>query len=168
MEPAEIDADGISAALTTAALRALDQLTVPVDAIILDGSVDTISAALQARPAPAVRVLVKVGADRDCVSVAAASILAKVHRDALMVELDAQAPEYGWARNKGYGSAEHREAIARLGAHEQHRRSWRLGTGAPVSSSDRVRTARAPEPPVSAPGVLWEGDWPRAEREESP
>src|SRR5699024_11255205 len=71
-------------------------------------------------------------------------ILAKVARDARMVELDAEAPEYCWASNKGYGSKPHREAIDRFGVHAHHRRSWRLGS-APVA-----RTA-APEPvPASA------------------
>ena len=56
-------------------------------------------------------------ADQKIVSVAAASILAKVHRDQLMVELDAQHPRYGFAQHKGYGTAAHRAAIARWAHH---------------------------------------------------
>jgi ribonuclease HII len=57
-------------------------------------------------------------------SIAAASVIAKVHRDRLLCELDARYPGYGLARNKGYGTAEHRAALARLGATEMHRRSF--------------------------------------------
>jgi ribonuclease HII len=57
-------------------------------------------------------------------SIAAASVIAKVHRDRLLCELDARFPGYGLARNKGYGTAEHRQALTRLGATEMHRRSF--------------------------------------------
>ena len=57
-------------------------------------------------------------------SIAAASIIAKVHRDRLMVELDAQYPGYGFARHKGYGTKQHRQAIAELGPTAVHRTSW--------------------------------------------
>lgn len=135
-----IDADGIVAALTAAALKALDALDVVPDAVLLDGNADVLSAALAARGPGAPAVHVRVAADRDCASVAAASILAKVQRDALMMRLHEQAPQYQWARNKGYGSAAHREAIQQYGVHEQHRRSWKL-------------TRPAPTP---IPGVLWD------------
>lgn len=62
--------------------------------------------------------------DAKSVSVAAASILAKVTRDHLMEEYDAQYPEYGFARNKGYGTKEHIEALKRLGPCPIHRRSF--------------------------------------------
>jgi len=57
-------------------------------------------------------------------SIAAASVLAKVHRDRLLIELDAEYPGYGLARHKGYGSPEHMEALARLGPTPLHRRSY--------------------------------------------
>jgi len=57
-------------------------------------------------------------------SIAAASIIAKVHRDRLMVELDVRYPGYGLARHKGYGSRQHREALAELGPTPVHRTSW--------------------------------------------
>ena len=77
---------------------------------------------LPARFTPAVRMEVK--GDARCAVVAAASILAKVARDALMSALPD--PGYDWASNKGYASAAHVEALARLGASDQHRRSWNL------------------------------------------
>ena len=71
---------------------------------------------------PPVRTRVK--ADAHCAVVAAASVLAKVHRDGLMRQLED--PGYGWASNKGYAARAHVEGLARLGASDQHRRSWRL------------------------------------------
>jgi ribonuclease HII len=62
--------------------------------------------------------------DARSLSIAAASILAKVHRDGLMVALDVQHPGYGFARHKGYGTAEHRAAIVRLGTTPEHRLSF--------------------------------------------
>lgn len=130
---AEIDAVGIVPALTRAALRALDALALTPDAIILDGSIDVLSAHLRPDPQGArPRVHLQVRADRDCASVAAASILAKVARDSRMVELAADAPAYGWERNKGYGAAAHRAAIIACGPHLEHRRSWNLTGGADV------------------------------------
>lgn len=69
-------------------------------------------------------VVTRVKADATCAVVAAASVLAKVRRDTIMEELED--PGYGWASNKGYASAAHTAALARLGASGQHRRSWRL------------------------------------------
>jgi ribonuclease HII len=60
-----------------------------------------------------------------CLSVAAASIVAKVQRDRLMVALDEQFPGYGFATHKGYGTQAHRKALARLGPSALHRMSWR-------------------------------------------
>lgn len=147
--PAEIDEVGIVAALSRAAVRALQGLGVRPDAILLDGNVDVLSESLADSTGPRPLVELRVGADRDCVSAAAASILAKVARDEHMIELEASAPQYRWASNKGYGSAGHREAIALSGPHEQHRRSWRLG-GAPI---------------LGGAGVLWDDDI-RPERQE--
>ena len=62
--------------------------------------------------------------DAKSISIGAASIIAKVTRDRLMVEYDKQMPEYGFARNKGYGSAEHIEAIRTYGASPIHRRTF--------------------------------------------
>ena len=65
-----------------------------------------------------------VGGDALCLSIAAASIIAKHHRDALMIDYDLRHPGYGWRQNKGYATREHREALARLGATPLHRRSF--------------------------------------------
>ena len=64
-------------------------------------------------------------ADAHCLSVAAASIVAKVTRDRWMVALDGDFPGYGFARHKGYGTRQHRDALAQLGPSPIHRMSWR-------------------------------------------
>ncbi len=124
----EIDEHGISRALTLAATRALEAtrevLAVPLAGVILDGNLDYLTRGLAAPLGCPLEVVIK--ADQTCVSVAAASILAKVARDRHMAALDAEAQGYGWAGNKGYGSKAHREAIVQLGLHEEHRASWNL------------------------------------------
>src|SRR4029077_332397 len=65
-----------------------------------------------------------VGGDAKSLSIAAASIIAKVYRDRMMCELDRRHPGYGWSRNKGYGTNDHLRAIDRLGVSCQHRRSF--------------------------------------------
>lgn len=65
-----------------------------------------------------------VKGDGKSLSIAAASIIAKVTRDRIMRRLDAAFPGYGWAKNKGYGTAAHRKAIAQLGVTVHHRRSF--------------------------------------------
>lgn len=158
---AEIDEIGIIAALTRAAVRALDALAVEIDGIILDGNVDVLSGELASGGRKAPLVDLRVAADRDCASVSAASILAKVARDTHMIEIDAHAPDYGWASNKGYGAAVHREAIDRLGPHVQyHRRSWRLGS-APAQVPALVAA-----PALSPAGVLWDDQWDPQPKEE--
>lgn len=89
--------------------------------VLLDGSHDFVSAVDPTRP---VHTVVK--GDAICASIAAASILAKVHRDAVMRELHREFPAYGWDRNVGYGTKVHREALRVAGVTSQHRRSWRL------------------------------------------
>lgn len=134
---AEIDEIGIIAALRLAGTRALETVAAsvgPVDVVLLDGSHDWLSRPAQAdlftlddEPAvPAPRVHMRVKADRTCASVAAASVLAKCERDAMMVDLAAQHPAYRWDENKGYASAEHMAALRELGPSVLHRRSWRL------------------------------------------
>ncbi len=65
-----------------------------------------------------------VGGDGKSLSIAAASIVAKVTRDRIMAEIDRECPGYGWARNAGYGTSQHAEALARLGVTRHHRRSY--------------------------------------------
>jgi len=121
----EIDREGIVRCLALAARRALVQLHeagVPIarSAILLDGSHDWLSSALTHPP----RVLVRPKADRDCASVAGASVVAKVSRDDLMAAAAEAHPDYAWQSNRGYGSAAHYAAIERLGPTELHRHTW--------------------------------------------
>jgi ribonuclease HII len=132
--PDEIDEFGIIAALRLAGHRALAGLTVVPDLVLLDGNHDYLSHpaqdALFGRPddlslvVPPVVTAIK--ADMRCAAVAAASILAKTSRDALMVDLAKSHPGYGWHENKGYASPEHIEALRILGPSTVHRRSWSL------------------------------------------
>lgn len=96
------------------------------DGSVSDGSVSdgSAAAALPSVVVPPVRLL--VGADKSCAGVAAASVLAKEARDAVMVELDGEFPRYKWAVNKGYASRDHVAALRRDGPCVHHRRSWRL------------------------------------------
>ena len=124
---AEIDEIGIMRALGLASIRALADLrahgVVAESAIvILDGNYDYITPA----GATGLRVQPVIKADRDCASAAAASVIAKVARDALMTQLHDQLPAYNWARNKGYASPDHREAIREHGISGHHRASWSI------------------------------------------
>ncbi|MDA4894028.1 ribonuclease HII [Streptomyces sp. MS2A] len=124
---AEIDEVGIMRALGLAASRALiaacaDAVDPATALVILDGNHDYLSAVHPS--SVTVRTVVK--GDRDCASVSAASVIAKVARDALMVELHETHPDYQWERNKGYASPEHRDAIRRLGLSPLHRSSWAI------------------------------------------
>ncbi|HEX6471034.1 MAG TPA: ribonuclease HII [Streptosporangiaceae bacterium] len=114
--PEEIDDVGMTEALRRAAERALDALPARPDAVILDGKHDLLGAGRPVRCA--------VGADRLSVSVAAASVLAKVHRDRLMAELGAGYPAYDFAGSAGYPSPAHQRALRELGPTPQHRLSW--------------------------------------------
>ena len=143
----EIDEWGITYALGVAALRALDELErqlgigsatqTPQSVIrvggVLDGPNDYITAALGTFDAPDVpvpaHIITKVKGDQHCATVAAAAVIAKVTRDHLMVDIAEGNPAYepyGWARNKGYGSQVHRDAIAKYGPTPLHRLSWHL------------------------------------------
>lgn len=137
-EPSEIDAVGIVAALRLAGRRALAQLPVLPDLVILDGNHDWLSdphepslldgleGAPAGLPCPAPPVTTRVKADVSCAAVAGASVLAKTVRDAEMTLRHEQFPHYGWAGNKGYSAPDHLAALAARGSCSQHRRSWRL------------------------------------------
>lgn len=127
---AEIDQHGIIGALRLAFLRGYAALSVAGSHVILDGKHDWIGGPDLLHPdAPTVSVTTLVQADRSCASVAAASVLAKVDRDALMRTLSQSYPAYGWESNVGYGAATHLAAIRQQGTTEHHRRSWRLPIG---------------------------------------
>lgn len=117
VEPADIDRMGMTAALREAfgrAIAAVEEAGVAVDVILLDGNPLHVDE----------REVNVVKGDAKCASIAAASLVAKVARDALMEEYDAQYPGYGFASNKGYGSEGHMEAIRQKGLTPLHRRSF--------------------------------------------
>ncbi len=166
--PDEVDAVGIIAALRVAAARAFASLAEPPAVALLDGSHDWMSvpeeppglfpdprgdmardlADLSVLPD---RVATKVRADMTCAGVAAASVLAKCERDALMVALSSQHPDYGWAINKGYSAPDHVEALSRLGPTPLHRRSWNL-PGVAGESADLTDPRRGSEALSTVPG----------------
>lgn len=117
----EIDKIGIMSALGLAASRALQKLGVTPDVLILDGNSSFL---VEEDNGP--RVVTRVKADQDCACVSAASVIAKVERDALMTELHQKFPHYGWDGNKGYGAKVHTDAIKTHGLTDLHRKSWNL------------------------------------------
>jgi len=117
--PAEVDELGIVEATQRAMMRAVAQLDGGVDALVVD-HVRLPDLNLPQRSLPK--------ADVRCLSVAAASIVAKVERDRLMTVLDQEYPGYGFARHKGYPTRAHREAVERLGLSPVHRRRWKICT----------------------------------------
>lgn len=122
-EVGEIDAINILQATHLAMRRAIQALGRRMDLLLIDG-----------RPVPGLpfpaRAIVK--GDAQSLLIAAASVIAKVSRDHLLLELDRAYPGYGFARHKGYGTAAHLDALRRLGPCPAHRRSF-----APVTDSLR-------------------------------
>jgi ribonuclease HII len=114
--PEEIDEFGMTKALRRAAVRALQTLPQRPDAVLLDGDHDYIGGSW--------RVRCEIKADQRSVSVAAASVLAKVHRDRLMAGLAPRHPRFGFEGNAGYPSPVHQKALAELGPTRHHRLSW--------------------------------------------
>jgi ribonuclease HII len=113
--PDEIDARGIVPATRTAMVLALQSLCPPADHLLIDHlSLSEVSLPQHSLPKGDARVL----------SIAAASIVAKVTRDRLMVELEAEYPGYGFGQHKGYGTPQHRAALAGLGPTRIHRFSF--------------------------------------------
>ena len=113
---ARIDRDNILQATMWAMAVAVDALAEPPGLVLIDGN------RLPRLPCAA-RAIVK--GDAKCLSIAAASIIAKVTRDAIMVALAKDHPGYGFERHKGYGVPEHRSALERLGVTPHHRRSFK-------------------------------------------
>lgn len=114
----EIDDLNIHAASLLAMRRALGKLPIKPDYVLVDGG-------FPIRDCPFEQKAIK-GGDTLSMSIAAASVLAKVSRDNMMLGLHQKYPHYGFNRNMGYGTAEHREAISRYGLCPAHRRSFRL------------------------------------------
>lgn len=122
--PEEIDRLNILRASILAMHRALEQLDVTPEYVIVDGN--------RFVPFGNVPHRTIVKGDGKYLSIAAASILAKTYRDDYMRELHAEYPYYGWDHNAGYPTREHREGIRRYGLTPYHRRSFRqLGEGQP-------------------------------------
>ena len=116
--PEEIDQINILNASILAMHRALDQLTLRPEAIIVDGN--------RFKPYRFIPYTTVVKGDGKYLSIAAASILAKTYRDDYMDRLAQEYPQYGWTENKGYPTKAHREAIAEYGITPYHRKSFRL------------------------------------------
>lgn len=115
-ESPEIDEINILQASLLAMRRAVLGLEIEAAEALVDGNMP---------PKLDCPVRTVVGGDALCLSIAAASIVAKETRDALMDDLAESFPGYGWERNRGYGTRQHQEAIRRLGVTPQHRRSFR-------------------------------------------
>ena len=111
----EIDAQGILPATRLAMRRAIEALGLPPEHLLID--------AVRLRDLPLPQTVLIKG-DWRCLSIAAAAVLAKTARDALMAGLDSQYPGYGFAQHKGYGTRRHQSARDALGACPLHRRSY--------------------------------------------
>ncbi len=139
IDAATIDSINIYHATRLAMLHAVDGLGLTPDHIILD-------AMLIDHACPQTKLFY---GDALCLSIAAASVVAKVHRDALLRTLDAVHPVYGLAQHKGYGTPEHRKALAEHGPSPLHRLSFNLGL-----LSDRDRSF---DDPACAPDLQTNG-----------
>lgn len=139
--PGEIDEVGMTEALRRATIRALTALPRRPDTVILDGKHDFLHAPW--------RVCCEVKADQRSVTVAAASVLAKVHRDGLMAALDPDHPGYGFADSAGYPSPAHQRALAEHGPTPHHRLSWSY-----LDDLPRWRHLRKHRDPLAGPGQL--------------
>lgn len=113
-----IDQINILQATYRAMHEAVDQLSRKPELLLVDGN--------RFKPYLFIPHQCIISGDATYASIAAASVLAKTHRDEFMKTLDRQFPEYGWAQNKGYGTQQHREAIERHGLSSWHRRSFSI------------------------------------------
>ena len=118
VSPADIDRINIAQASYLAMHRATDALILRPEHLLVDGN--------RFMPYPMVPHTCIVKGDSLYLSIAAASVLAKTHRDELMEQLGSQFPAYGWAQNAGYPTAHHRAALQEHGITAHHRLSFRL------------------------------------------
>lgn len=126
----EIDTINIYWATMLAMRRAVAALPCAPTLVLVDGNADP-------RCGHPTRTV--IGGDATCLSIAAASIIAKHTRDALMIALAAAHPEYGWASNKGYGCPTHQAALKRHGPTPHHRRSFRAVAAAHAQAESRAQ-----------------------------
>jgi ribonuclease HII len=115
----EIDSDGVVQAVRLAALRALEDLGLLPEYLLTDFRLEL--------PELGISQSSLVRGDALCMSIAAASVLAKTARDKLMREMDIRVPGYGLAQHKGYGTRAHRLAIRRMGRSPVHRKTFSMG-----------------------------------------
>ncbi|MDO9461915.1 MAG: ribonuclease HII [Alphaproteobacteria bacterium] len=113
---AEIDTQNILNASLLAMTRAVSALPATPSLVLVDGN---------RAPILACKSETLIGGDARSLSIAAASIIAKVSRDRIMGVLDTEFPGYGWKTNQGYGTRAHRDALSRLGVTPHHRRSFK-------------------------------------------
>lgn len=118
VSPEEIDKINILNASFLAMHRALDQLKLQPELLLIDGN--------RFNPYKKVKHVCIVGGDAKYQSIAAASILAKTTRDLMMKEYDEQYPQYNWKKNKGYPTLEHKQAIADYGTTSLHRMTFNM------------------------------------------
>lgn len=114
----EIDRINIYRAAMKAMHLAVEQLKQQPELLLIDGN--------RFVPYPGIAHHCVIGGDAKYKNIAAASILAKTYRDAFMIALHQEHPEYGWEENKGYATAYHRQQVTQLGPTPYHRRSFRL------------------------------------------
>ena len=137
----EIDRLNILQASLLAMKRAVNRLSIVPELCLIDGN--------QAVPQLGIPQQTVVKGDQTCIEIAAASILAKVWRDTLIVRLDQRYPGYDLASNKGYGSPKHRAAIAKLGRSPQHRQSFKVSTQLTLLSDEQTEINRLTPIPAS-------------------
>jgi len=118
VSPSEIDKINILNASFLAMHRAIKNLTIKAELLIIDGN--------RFNPYPEIPHECIIKGDGKFMSIAAASVLAKTYRDDLMKELDLRFPDYYWRNNKGYPTKQHRKAIAEIGANKHHRKTFQL------------------------------------------
>ncbi len=116
--PEEIDKINILQSSFLAMHKAVDQLQIRPEQLLIDGN--------RFKPYPTIPHFCFVKGDGRFMNIAAASVLAKTYRDDFMDQLDDAFPQYGWKKNKGYPTKVHREAIAQFGASPHHRQSFNL------------------------------------------
>lgn len=152
VEVEEVDRLNVLWASMVAMRRALDALPCRPAHALVDGN------RLPDLPCPGTAL---VGGDGLCASIAAASIVAKTHRDRLMAELARDHPHYGWERNAGYGTPEHQAGLVSHGPTPHHRRSFRpiadlleaIAAGMPPADASFFRLRLEIDDPVAVPAA---------------